>query len=70
MQPDQFDDVWLDSLAEFERMRDAFEADVAAGGVRRLGRMLWESMTPEQRQLMLQRQPQLADGIRKLLGGV
>ena len=69
MDSSTFEDVWLEATAIVEQAQAKFEADFYAPQVTQLGRMVWESMLPNQREMVLQRKPLLADGVRKMLGG-
>ena len=65
-----FDDMYLEALTRVEKTRTQFEQAFYSPAVNAMGRALWEGMTQEQRAMMLEMQPGLADGVRKMLGGV
>jgi len=69
MDSNTFDSIFLDATARVERALAKHEQTFYAPQVKQMGRMVWETMTPEQRQMTLKRRPHLADGIREMLGG-
>ena len=69
MDSSTFADVILEATAIVDEASARFQKDFFAPEVAQLGRMVWGSMLPGQRQMALDNNPQLADGVRKLLGG-
>ena len=68
MDSSTFDDVILEATAIVDEASARFQKDFYAPDANRLGRMVWESMLPGQRQMVLDNNPQLADGVKRLLG--
>lgn len=68
MDSSTFADVILEATAIVDESMAKFQKDFFAPDVDRLGRMVWESMLPGQRQMVLDKQPGLADGLMRLLG--
>jgi hypothetical protein len=69
MDSSTLDSIFLDATARVEKAMAKHEQEFYAPQVKMMGRMVWEAMRPEQRQMTLDRKPHLADGIRKMLGG-
>jgi hypothetical protein len=63
-----FDSIFLDALTRVQQAQDGFEQTFYAPQVTQLGRTIWEAMRPEQRQMAIDKQPSLADGVKRLLG--
>ena len=69
MDSSTFADVILEATAIVDEASARFQKDFFAPEVNQMGRMIWESMLPGQRQMVLDNNPQLADGVRRLLCG-